>query len=179
MANSKNINMLYSELRRNTLEMTELLIAYHKRMEMAERKIIVLAGIVGALDKSNITSEQWTTICSIVGVGYEDLFKLLSDVPDKIVIELSNDVGSGFFATKDHVTNVNNRINTALDKLEDHEQVLFKLQQTSDTTLLKRIIKLEQELNTLRNSFNKSVPAPGIKNKQVIKKVIKRVDDKS
>lgn len=175
MASSRNIDMLYTELRRNTLEMTELLVAYHKRLETAEHKIVVLAGIINALDKSTITSEQWAALCNIVNVGHEDLFRILSDLPDKITIELSDNVGSGFFATKDHVGNLNNRINAVLDKLEDYDKALIKLQQVSDTTLLKRINKLEGELNQLKNNFNKSQPPPVIKNKQVIKKIIKDI----
>jgi len=121
---------LYGELRKNTLQFTRLLIAYHKRLEEVEKKIIVLAGIINCLDKDTITADQWYDLCKVAGIQQDDLFDWLERPPKTVQIELNDEVAENYIVGKDKVTALKNKINALNQHISKLEKALLEKQST-------------------------------------------------
>jgi|YNPMSStandDraft_1061717.scaffolds.fasta_scaffold30659_2 hypothetical protein len=121
---------LYGELRKNTLQFTRLLIAYHKRLEEVEKKIIVLAGIINCLDKDTITADQWYDLCKVAGIQQDDLFDWLERPPKTVQIELNDEVAENYIVGKDEVTALKNKINALNQHISKLEKALLEKQST-------------------------------------------------
>jgi len=115
---------LYGELRKNTLQFTRLLIAYHKRLEEVEKKIIVLAGIINCLEKDSITPDQWHDLCKIAGIHQDDLFDWLERPTKTIQIELSDEVAENYVVGKDEVITLKNKLNALNQRVAKLEKAL-------------------------------------------------------
>jgi len=121
---------LYGELRKNTLQFTRLLIAYHKRLEEVEKKIIILAGIINCLDKDTITADQWYDLCKVAGIQQDDLFDWLERPPKTVQIELNDEVAENYIVGKDEVTALKNKINALNQHISKLEKALLEKQST-------------------------------------------------
>jgi len=121
---------LYGELRKNTLQFTRLLIAYHKRLEEVEKKIIVLAGIINCLDKDAIKPDQWYDLCKVAGIQQDDLFDWLERPPKTVQIELNDEVAENYIVGKDEVTALKNKINALNQHISKLEKALLEKQST-------------------------------------------------
>jgi len=121
---------LYGELRKNTLQFTRLLIAYHKRLEEVEKKIIVLAGIINCLDKDTITADQWYDLCKVAGIQQDDLFDWLERPPKTVQIELNDEVAENYIVGKDEVTALKNKINALNQHISKLEKALLEKENT-------------------------------------------------
>jgi len=117
---------LYGELRKNTLRFTRLLIAYHKRLEEVEKKIIVLAGIISCLDKDTITGDQWYELCKVAGIQQDDLFDWLERPPKTVQIELNDEVAENYIVGKDEVITLKNKINALSQRISKLEKALLE-----------------------------------------------------
>jgi len=117
---------LYGELRKNTLRFTRLLIAYHKRLEEVEKKIIVLAGIISCLDKDTITADQWYDLCKVAGIQQNDLFDWLERPPKTVQIELSDEVAENYIVGKDEVITLKNKVNALSQRISKLEKALLE-----------------------------------------------------
>ena len=124
---------LYGELRKNTLLFTRLLIAYHKRLEEVEKKIIVLAGIISCLDKDAITANQWYDLCKVAGIHQDDLFDWLERPPKTVQIELSDEVAENYIVGKDEVITLKNKINTLNQRVSKLEKALLEKEGTNQS----------------------------------------------
>ena len=121
---------LYGELRKNTLQFTRLLIAYHKRLEEVEKKIIVLAGIINCLDKDTITADQWYDLCKVAGIQQDDLFDWLERPPKTVQIELNDEVAENYIVGKDEVITLKNKVNALNQRISKLEKALLKKENT-------------------------------------------------
>jgi len=121
---------LYGELRKNTLQFTRLLIAYHKRLEEVEKKIIVLAGIINCLDKDTITADQWYDLCKVAGIQQDDLFDWLERPPKTVQIELNDEVAENYIVGKDEVITLKNKVNALNQRISKLEKALLEKQST-------------------------------------------------
>jgi hypothetical protein len=117
---------LYGELRKNTLQFTRLLIAYHKRLEEVEKKIIVLAGIINCLDKDAIKPDQWYDLCKVAGIQQDDLFDWLERPPKTVQIELNDEVAENYIVGKDEVITLKNKVNALNQRISKLEKALLK-----------------------------------------------------
>jgi len=121
---------LYGELRKNTLQFTRLLIAYHKRLEEVEKKIIVLAGIINCLDKDTITADQWYDLCKVAGIQQDDLFDWLERPPKTVQIELNDEVAENYIVGKDEVITLKNKVNALNQRISKLEKALLEKENT-------------------------------------------------
>lgn len=135
---------LYGELRKNTLRFTRLLIAYHKRLEEVEKKIIVLAGIINCIDKDNITPNQWHDLCKVANIRQDDLFDWLERPPKTIQIELSDEVAENYVVGKDEVITLKNKLNALNQRVAKLEKALTEKE---DTTNNQNNIKPKKEVD--------------------------------
>jgi len=117
---------LYGELRKNTLQFTRLLIAYHKRLEEVEKKIIVLAGIINCLDKDAIKPDQWYDLCKVAGIQQDDLFDWLERPPKTVQIELNDEVAENYIVGKDEVITLKNKVNALNQRISKLEKALLE-----------------------------------------------------
>jgi len=124
---------LYGELRKNTLRFTRLLIAYHKRLEEIEKKIIVLAGIISCLDKDTITADQWYELCKVAGIQQDDLFDWLERPPKTIQIELNDEVAENYIVGKDEVITLKNKVNALSQRISKLEKALLEKEGTNQS----------------------------------------------
>jgi hypothetical protein len=124
---------LYGELRKNTLRFTRLLIAYHKRLEEVEKKIIVLAGIISCLDKDAIKPDQWYDLCKVAGIQQDDLFDWLERPPKTVQIELNDEVAENYIVGKDEVITLKNKINTLNQRVSKLEKALLEKKGTNQS----------------------------------------------
>jgi len=106
------------------------LIAYHKRLEEVEKKIIVLAGIINCLDKDTITADQWYDLCKVAGIQQDDLFDWLERPPKTVQIELNDEVAENYIVGKDEVTALKNKINALNQHISKLEKALLEKQST-------------------------------------------------
>jgi uncharacterized coiled-coil protein SlyX len=123
---------LYGELRKNTLQFIRLLIAYHKRLEEIEKKIIVLAGIINCLDKDIITDNQWYDLCKVAGIHQDDLFDWLERPLKTIQIELSDEVAEKYIVGKDEVISLKNKLNALNQRMAKLEKTLAEKEDTTN-----------------------------------------------
>jgi len=121
---------IYGELRKNTLQFTRLLIAYHKRLEEVEKKIIVLAGIINCLDKDAIKPDQWYDLCKVAGIQQDDLFDWLERPPKTVQIELNDEVAENYIVGKDEVITLKNKVNALNQRISKLEKALLEKQST-------------------------------------------------
>ena len=106
------------------------MIAYHKRLEEVEKKIIVLAGIINCLDKDTITADQWYDLCKVAGIQQDDLFDWLERPPKTVQIELNDEVAENYIVGKDEVTALKNKINALNQHISKLEKALLEKQST-------------------------------------------------
>jgi hypothetical protein len=121
---------LYGELRKNTLRFTKLLIAYHKRLEEVEKKIIVLAGIINCLNKDAIKPDQWYDLCKVAGIQQNDLFDWLERPPKTVQIELNDEVAENYIVGKDEVITLKNKVNALSQRISKLEKALLEKEGT-------------------------------------------------
>jgi hypothetical protein len=106
------------------------LIAYHKRLEEVEKKIIVLAGIINCLDKDAITADQWYDLCKVAGIQQDDLFDWLERPPKTVQIELNDEVAENYIVGKDEVITLKNKVNALNQRISKLEKALLKKENT-------------------------------------------------
>ena len=106
------------------------MIAYHKRLEEVEKKIIVLAGIINCLDKDTITADQWYDLCKVAGIQQDDLFDWLERPPKTVQIELNDEVAENYIVGKDEVITLKNKVNALNQRISKLEKALLKKENT-------------------------------------------------
>jgi len=106
------------------------LIAYHKRLEEVEKKIIVLAGIINCLDKDAIKPDQWYDLCKVAGIQQDDLFDWLERPPKTVQIELNDEVAENYIVGKDEVITLKNKVNALNQRISKLEKALLKKENT-------------------------------------------------
>lgn len=170
MATLNQIQLLYENVKDLTKNFSNLLVSYHKRLELAEKKVITLTGIIQKLDTSIISDKDWELICTVLETTKDDVHSALKYTMPSLLQR--KDLGP----FNDRITILENKVSkftgasvpaTVLNDIE-------KLKQQYGA-VLGEVKQLRKALAEKDKSINKLPPPPTNINKPKLKKVIKDI----